>query len=370
MLSLALCAATLPVPLQDRPTPLTDALEPKLAELVVRLLEEHGEPGLALVLVEGGAPTLCRGFGVADRESGRAVDGDTLFNVGSISKSVTAWGAMRLVDADELALDAPVELERWKLPESEHDASGVTVRRLLQHTAGISQPSIGGYDLGEPLPSIEDELTRFVRLEHAPGTRHEYSGGGYTLLQLLVEETAEQPFAAAMRDGVLVPLGMTSSRFGYDPAIADKAATPYSTRAGDPQTGRWRHRAFVGVAGAALYTSARDLGRFLAAHCTGPDGEAPGRGVLEPDTLRAMAQTSELSPRYGLGYGVPPPAEGHVVLMHSGSNIGWRALYMVLPDLGIGIAALTNSDGHAAVDGAVKAFRDALLESLRPAGER
>ena len=113
-----------------------------------------GVPGVAVARVHGGELAWSIGCGYADAESEEPVTGRTVFNIGSISKSVAAWGLMRLVESEEIELDAPVEryLTRWHLPESEFDSRGVTLRRLLSHTAGLSLHGYPGFEPGERLP--------------------------------------------------------------------------------------------------------------------------------------------------------------------------------------------------------------------------
>ena len=134
---------------------------------------------------------------------GDSVDSETLFQVASLSKWISAWGVMTLVEAGKLDLDAPVAtyLRRWALPESEFDNSKVTVRRLLSHMAGLTDGlGYAGFAPGAKVQSPEESLTRAadaapgadgrVRVGFAPGTKWRYSGGGYTLLQLVIEETS------------------------------------------------------------------------------------------------------------------------------------------------------------------------------------
>ena len=135
--------------------------------------------------------------------AGRPVDGDTVFQAASISKTLTAWGVMRLVEQGALELDAPVGryLTRWQLPPSPYNHDGVTIRRLLSHTAGLSLHGYPGIAPEQPLPTLEESLSgghpgaEDVRVVSEPGTTYAYSGGGYTLLQLVVEEvTGEKDF--------------------------------------------------------------------------------------------------------------------------------------------------------------------------------
>ena len=117
------------------------------------LLEKYAEPGLAVAFIDGCQANI-RYFGVANREQRTPVRPDTVFNLGSISKTLTAWTVTTLVEAGRIKLDDPVDtyLKRWHLPESTFDRHAVTVRRLLNHTAGISIPSVSGVDRDAPLP--------------------------------------------------------------------------------------------------------------------------------------------------------------------------------------------------------------------------
>jgi CubicO group peptidase (beta-lactamase class C family) len=140
---------------------------------------------------------------------GKPVDRNTVFQVASLSKWVSAFGVMKLVEEGKLDLDVPVSkyLTRWQLPASEFNNDGVTVRRLLSHTAGLSDGlGYSGFEPGVPIQPIEESLTKAsdadegisgaVQVGIEPGAEFKYSGGGYTLLQLLVEEVSRQSFAS------------------------------------------------------------------------------------------------------------------------------------------------------------------------------
>ena len=291
-----------------------------------------------------------KGYGLADEAAGTPVTPETVFQVASLSKPVTAWGVLRLVAQRKLALDAPVEsyLTRWHLPPSEFDHAEVTLRRLLNHTAGLSLGGYPGFDPSEKLPTLKESLSGItggvgdVRVAHLPGTRFRYSGGGYTLLQLIIEEVTGETFSAYMQSAVLAPLGMARSSFEWPPAL--QAATAYR----EPGQPLPNYR-FTALAAAGLYSTASDLGRFVAAGMAGPNREPPGRGLLSPRDVELMfTPTVEMDTStglgYGLGYGVRLlPGEIRMV-SHSGGNRGWRARFAALPDRGEGIVILTNSD--------------------------
>ncbi|MBI1197849.1 MAG: serine hydrolase [Phenylobacterium sp.] len=285
-------------------------------------------PGdLAFVMIEDGHPTVERFSSI-----GRPVDRDTLFQVASLSKWVTALGVMHLVETGRIDLDAPVDtyLKRWKLPPSEYDNRQVTVRRLLSHTAGLTD-GLGylGFAPGQPLQPLPDSLTRAadaspghdgrVRVGLPPGGQWKYSGGGYALLQLLIEDVTGEPFDTYMRHAVLEPLGMSRSRFVL-PADGVENLAEFFDLGGKPAT----HFRFTATAAASLYTSAADLTRLIQAHLPGPAGEPIGRGVLKPETLAAMRKphASQFGADiWGLGAMLyAPNGKGGYVVGHDGNN--------------------------------------------------
>ena len=263
--------------------------------------------------------------------AGEPVDADTLFQVASLSKWITAFGVMHLVDAGKLDLDAPVStyLRRWSLPPSEFANNEVTVRRLLSHTAGLTDDlGYAGFVPGAPVQQLEASLTRAsdaspgkdgrVRVGLKPGSEWRYSGGGYTLLQLLIEEASGEPFADYMRRAVFLPLGMTRSTFVVDANTANVAAM-YNVD-GKPAT----HFKFTALAATSLYTSAADMTRFVQAQLVGPNGEPPGRGLIKPSTLNLMRQphaSTMGADIWGLGTMLYVPLhDGGFIVGHDGNN--------------------------------------------------
>jgi CubicO group peptidase (beta-lactamase class C family) len=272
-----------------------DALAPReqtadfVAAATAKLEKESGG-NAAFVLVEDGQ--------IASEHylsRGAAVDRDTRFQVASLSKWATAWGVMTLVEKGAIDLDAPVStyLRRWQLPASAGGNEKVTARRLLSHTAGLTDGlGYGGFAPGQPVQTLEESLTRAsdaspgadgaVKVGMEPGSRFAYSGGGYALLQLIIEEVSGQSFNDYMTRAVFAPLGMTRSTYSLDDA-AENVAESYDTD-GSLAT---RYR-FSAPSAAGLYTSAGDMARFIQAHTPGRNGEPIGRGVLRPDTVAAM----------------------------------------------------------------------------------
>jgi len=279
--------------------------------------------------------------------------------VASLSKWPTAIAVMTLVEQGKLDLDAPVSryLTRWKLPPTEFDNDQVTVRRLLSHTAGLTDGlGYGGFKPGEPVQTLEASLTKAA--DASPGAdgvtkvgreagSWDYSGGGYTLLQLLIEEVSGQPFNTYVTQTVFMPLGMTRSTFVL-PETPTNLAEFY-----DVDGSRAIHYRFTGLAAASLYTSAADMARLIAAQTPGPNGEPAGRGVLKPETLAAMRKPHAKqygADIWGLGQVLYAPLDkGDFVAGHDGSNApAINTTARVNPATGDGIVILESGNTRLA----------------------
>lgn len=331
-----------------------------LNQTVPQYLEQYSIPGAAVAVIHDGNVIWMRGFGFADLDSRRPVTADTLFNVGSISKTVTAWGVLHLAGQRQWDLDRPINdyLHRWQVPASSLAVQQVTARRLLSHTAGMSQHGYGGSDPAKPAPPIEDSLSGktgagAVTLVFPPGSNFAYSGANYSILQLAIEEISGRPFAQYMTEQVFQPLRMAHSAFEL-PRDLTPMATPYDTALKPLPLLRYNEASAAG-----LTTSLRDLATFAAAAL---DASA---NVVSPDLLKeAMRPVPNTqwatqdpfgpAPQYGLGYNVRPEQFGpHTGIGHGGTNLGWESWFQVIPQTGDGIVILTNSSNGSALIAAV-----------------
>jgi CubicO group peptidase (beta-lactamase class C family) len=256
-----------------------------------------------------------------------------------------------------------VTTERWTLPASDFDAEGVTLRRLLSHTAGLSLHGYPGFWPGAELPSLEASLSGdtngagAVELEAAPGSRWKYSGGGYTLAQLLLEETTGRDFRAFMRAEVLEPLGMHDSDYGWPDELLERSATPYSP-GGEPLPRGGP--LFPELAAAGLQTTVADMARFAEASLPRFRSEDDPR-VLSPETIDEMQRAVPPGEDYGLGYQIER-RRGVTAVGHGGANAGWIAYLRVVPETGDGLVLLTNaSHGNAVVRQLETLWMDAVV---------
>ena len=226
---------------------------------------------------------------------GKPVDRNTVFQVASLSKWISAVGVMKLVEDGKLQLDAPVStyLSRWKLPENGFDNNQVTVRRLLSHTAGLTDGlGYSGFEPGVKPQYLEEALTRApdadegisgkVQVGMEPGA-FKYSGGGYTLLQLLIEEVTGQSFAYYMKHNIFEPMGMHKSSYVWDAAIGDNLVEFYNA-----DGTMAKHYSYTSLAATSLYTSLADLEIFFQVFLKGKNSEPIGRNIIKPETLKSM----------------------------------------------------------------------------------
>lgn len=322
-----------------------DAEVAEVRERVEANLARYQVPGAAVALVDDGEMVWAEGFGIAEVATGRPVRADTMFQAGSLSKSVTAWAVLYLAAEGVIDLDAPVEeqVDGWSLPDSPYDTSGVTPRRLLAHTSGLPF-AIGATPLSPArFRSGEVDQEAFTLVQE-PGSGFIYSNPGYALLALLVEDTSGDDFASVLAERVLQPLGMEDSTFALDASDVARSATGY-TADGEPVAPTWPSP--LGASG--LHTTAVDLARFVAA---AHDGErAAGRGVLSPAEVRQLhrprAGTAGLPHRLmadAAAYGqFVEGLEGVQLVMNAGEEEGWISGFATVPGTGQGMVVLTNS---------------------------
>lgn len=312
-------------------------------------------PGVAIARIDAGRAPRIAAFGRADLGTGRVLRAHNVFQAASIGKLVTACAILRLVEAGALDLDeaVPRRVTRWKFPATPHDLGGVTLRRVLCHSAGLSLPDYPGFDPGAAMPTIEQSLSGAtngggdLQLAAPPGGAFLYSGGGFTLLQLLIEEITGEAFAEHIRRTIFAPLGMVQSGFTSDDALAAQAATGHD-RYGRPVP----FFRFDGLAAAGMLTTAGDLSRYLAALIAAHDGSEGG--IVSPAALRLittpLAQTGRVDglwAGYGLGCEIDERADRRRIIGHHGMNRGWRAI--AAAELARGRALVLLSNGDAAL---------------------
>jgi len=261
---------------------------------------------------------------------------------------------MLLAQSGAVDIDQSVNLylDSWKLPENEFTAGHeVTVRELLSHTGGTTVSGFEGYQRGQPIPSLIEILdgsppanNEPVRVAAVPGTAFSYSGGGFEVLHLLIEDVTGLAYPHYLQEHLFTRLRMRSST--YEQPAETEAAAGYDGH-GSMIPGKWN--VYPEFAAAGLWTTPADLARFALSVQSAAQGDT--REVLSPAAVAAMLTPQAVvsgDMQQGLGFQV----EGSV-FKHSGGNNGFRTQLSVYRDRGQGAIIMTNSDNGQALIGEI-----------------
>ena len=333
-----------PVIVTGRPVRMA-TLEERMRELKV--------PGVSVAVFHDGHTEWTRGWGFADVAARRKVDDDTLFQAASISKPVAAVAALALVSRGRLTLDDDVNkfLKSWKVPDSAFTATEkVTLRRLLTHSAGTTVSGFRGYAAAAEVPTLLQVLggtkpanSAAITIDIPVGSRWRYSGGGFSILQQLIEDDTGKPFAQAVRELVLEPFEMTDSTFlqPLPPNLRDRAATGYLA-SGEPVEGRFH--TYPEQAAAGLWTTPRDLAKFAMEVQKIASGKSTK--VMSPELARDMIKRQ--FQQWGLGVAVEGDGAASR-FAHGGANEGFRCQLTAFRLTASGIVVMTNSEAGGAL---------------------
>jgi CubicO group peptidase (beta-lactamase class C family) len=307
-------------------------------------------PGVSVAVIKDFQIHWAKAYGVADVDSGRPVQTDTPFQAASISKPVTAMAALRLMQQGPLSLDGDVNLhlKAWRVPASElTKTQPVTPRALMSHTSGADDGfGFPGYEPAASRPSVVQILdgqppsnVGRVTFARPPFTAYKYSGGGVTLMQLLLTDVTGEPFATLMRTRVLDPLGMTNSTFEQPPPETWAARLAHAHN-GQGAHGTVPWHVYPEQAAAGLWTTPSDLARFVieVQHAV----LRPMGKVLAQASAREMTSPVGTGP-YGVGLAVERRGEGWY-FGHGGSNWGFRCSLLAHVRKGYGVVVMTNGD--------------------------
>lgn len=320
-------------------------------------------PGVSVALIRRGRIAWTKGWGVRDAGTCAPVTSDTIFQAASISKPIAALLVLRLAEQGKLNLDSDVNasLKRWRMPGDARFPPGhVTLRQLLSHTAGVGVHGFMGYPPGTPLPNLVQMLdgkppanSAAVRLEARPDAGFSYSGGGYVILQTLIEDVTGMPFAELARREVLTPLRMLRSQFAQPLGRAAQANAASGHDGGDP----FRDRVYVypELAAAGLWSTPADLARLLIDVRAAP--KEPGHIVSPRTAADMLAPVAGVS---GLGFQLwgqgPSRRFGHY-----GGNLGFLSQAWISETSGDGIVVMTNGEGGMTLaDDITRAIADEL----------
>jgi amino acid adenylation domain-containing protein len=324
-----------------------------LVDGIEAVMADHHVPGVALAVIRDGEVAAVEARGVLAADGDAPVTERTLFQVGSISKHVTALAVLRLVDQGVVELDAGIEdyLTSWHLDETAQAPGPVTLRMLLGHRAGLARHRSVGFRPSEPLPTLLDLLegkppvsTPRVRRELPPGAVFRKSSTHYWVLQQVLEDVTGEPFEPLMRRLVLDPLRLADTSFDQDHSHTAGLPVALGHDAhGTPLKGGWRTRAHLAAAG--LWTTAADAARFTVAV---RDALLGNPGALVPQALARELLAGETGTFYGLGTIVDDSGDD-LEFGHGGEPSGYWNMAISRLHGGTGFVALTNADSGKAV---------------------
>ena len=308
----------------------------------------YGCPAVGVAAIKDGRIDWVDSFGVADRDDPRPVGPDTLYMVASCSKPVTAMIVLQQVERGHLDLDVDINtyLRRWQVPVNEFTAEHpVTLRRALSHTAGLNINGWGAIRQGDPVPTEFDLLEGrppshlpAVVVDKAYDGVDRYSGAGFLLSQMVLEDVLGRPFAELADEFVFTPLGMT--RTTYAQPLPERYRTDVASGHGDdgaPMPGGWMIASEMAAGG--LFSTPRDYATFLLAARSAYHGE---RGAILGHSLAREMMSREARGVFGLGFRVL--GNGSTVrINHGGSSDGYQSETNLFLESGDGGVVLTNA---------------------------
>jgi CubicO group peptidase (beta-lactamase class C family) len=319
-----------------------DEFKAHMDKRINALMKLYDIPGCSIALVKDFEIVWAVAYGYADVESGRVLKVDTPMSVQSITKSVTAWGIMRLAEKGLIDLDAPVlqYLRNWQFQHSDYPTEKITTRQLLSHTAGMPLGDFNHiYAVGGAMPSNRDVTAREAVPTREAGAGFSYSNVGYNLLEILIEDVTGQSFSEYMRSEVFLPLGMESATFEIE-----TAATPYPPTGYDLSGKPVPVYLYPSKASGGLFATARDIARFAAAGLK-------ENAVLNTGSVEQMHQPESYKigiyglvfDAYGLGHYIEKLPNGLYSVSHGGQGKGIMTHFQAVPESGDAIVILTNS---------------------------
>ena len=329
--------------------------EPLLTPLQQRietLRREHDIPGASIAVIKNGRIAWARGFGLADLASGRPVTADTLFQAQSITKTLTALATVKLLAAEEIALDEPVNryLTGWTIPENDFTKKvPVSFRMLLNHTGGLSNPYPDGCcGPKETLPTLQQVLRGMppannqpLTVERVPGTRFNYCNGCYTVLQPALESISQQAFPSLMQELVLTPAGMDDTSFDNTFFLNDTStiAIPYDVDGKPHGRAPMRHPI---LSTGLMWSTASDLARFNLAFTKALNSGHPLIDQPLAVQLSIPSSTANRSLGFELGNRDADAKARGGYLFHSGTGNGAVSLSIISIDGNHGAVFLIN----------------------------
>ncbi|MDP9958114.1 CubicO group peptidase (beta-lactamase class C family) [Epilithonimonas hungarica] len=289
-----------------------------------------------------------KAYGYADVAENRKATPQTLFQAASISKTINSLGILKLVEQGKLGLDDDINnyLKTWKFPyDSLSKGKKITLANLLSHKAGLSVHGFGGYQQGKELPTITQILdgqkpanSPAVRSVFEPNLKFQYSGGGTTISQLILENTTGERYEDYMLKNILLPLGMNESSHNQPPS-QDKEkllATAYN----NGKEVKGKYHIYPEKAAAGLWTNPNDLAKYIIETQLSLLGKSN-------KVLSKEMSVKRIENNYGVFLN---DFKGTKYFSHSGGNEGFVCYYIGSVEDGNGLVVMTNGNNFKLID--------------------
>ncbi len=311
---------------------------------LIERIEKLRIPGVSITVINNHQLEWTKGYGVAEANTKNKVSTNTVFQAASISKPFTAVAALKFVESNIFSLDTNVNeyLKTWKIEDNEFTKKHiVTLRQLLSHTSGLNIPGFEGYPNGVELPSLRQILSgeklansEAIMVTKVPGSTWSYSGGGYCVIQKLLEDQSGKKFDQLIDSLIISPLKLQNSSF-QQPIAEDEFDDIASGHLEDGSVinGKWYN--YPEAAAAGLWTTSEDLAKF-AIELTNSESR------IISDTLRRYLFTPE-SGSFTLGLLVRGKDRNRW-FTYNGGNKGYRCLLYCYIEKGQGAVVMSNSE--------------------------
>jgi CubicO group peptidase (beta-lactamase class C family) len=322
---------------------------------ILERMKVYNVKGLSVAVVHNYKIVWAKGYGWADEKEKRPVTAETLFEPGSISKSLNSLGVLKLVQEKKLDLDTDINtyLKSWKFPyDSVSHEKKITLRQLLSHSAGLTVHGFPGYDRKDKIPTVPEVLdgkkpanTPAVRSFMEPGVKFQYSGGGTTITQLIIKDVTGQAYDTFMYENVLKPIGMVNSSYSQPPS-ADKqklCATGYYPNGNAVNN---KFHVYPEQAAAGLWMTPSDLCNYIIETQLAYEGRSAKVLNQEMTKLR-LTPYKDISSALGCFMeerkSDPKQKESTMYFQHGAGNEGFCGFtFGSLDGQGNGIAVFTN----------------------------
>ena len=307
-------------------------------------IRKYRIPALSVGVFRNGEVVKVAGYGTANLELGTPATGESVYEIGSITKQFTAEAVMMLVEENKIGLDD--RLGKY-LPRTPPEWGQITIRHILTHTSGLKDwDGTGALSYRrEYTPAEYIDVVAASPLEFAPGSQSAYTSAGYPLLGLVIQQVAGVPYEQFVTERIFHALGMRQTRFKHPPDIVAHRASGYVDAGGEFRHGEPLRPTMIAPSGGIL-TTVVDLARWDAALWSGR--------LLKPATLDLMRQPARLNDGKPGVSGIAWFSDvfhGHALVLHNGSTVAGfsSVIYHYLSDR-LTVAVLCNIDRWNAVN--------------------